>query len=336
MTITFACPACGKQIRAKDEAAGKSGKCNGCNSVLTVPRENAAAMIARGPDEVFAPQRAAPPPARREQPQPPAAYAPQPQELQQQPQPQIQYVPVPVPYHAPAPVQAVQPNIIVNVAQHASAHATAVAIANARPAYTNGLATAAAVIALLALFFAWIPFLGMLAIPAAVLAIVLAGLALLLALFNRGAGLFRAIAGGAFGLLAIVVAIASTGAAAKSIVEEANKVQAREKNTAAVAPQQRTAAKPASAPLIAPKVAAAVVPAALATEPVTKPTPAPPVDPNAEAQRKFAGALHNGRALVNAGVFPGARKQFQKIIDGAPDTDIAAEAQKELDAIAKK
>jgi hypothetical protein len=241
-----------------------------------------------------------------------------------------------VPYHAPAPVQAVQPNIIVNVAQHATAQATAVAIANARPAYTNGLATAAAVIALLALFFAWIPFLGMLAIPAAVLAIVLAGLALLLALFNRGAGLFRAIAGGALGLFAIVVAIASTGAAAKSIVDQANNAKARENNAPAAAPRQHAVAKPVSAPTIPPKTAVAVVPAALASEPTTKPTPAPPVDPNAEARKKFAGALNNGRALVNAGVFPGARKQFKKIIDGAPGTDIAAEAQTELDAIAKK
>jgi hypothetical protein len=333
MTITFACPKCGRQIRVKDEAAGKNGKCNGCNSVLTVPREQKGSMIAREPDEVVAPQRAAPPmTVRPEQPRPPALYAQQPQELQQQ-QPQIQYVPVPVPYHA-APA-APAPNIIVNVAQHATAHATAVAIANARPAYTNGLATAAVVLALLALLFSWIPFLGMLAIPAAGLAIILAGLAFLLALFNRGAGLIRAIAGGALGLLAIIVAIASTGAAAKSIVDEANKSEAARTLRPGQAPQQQhVVAKPVAALPITPKpVASTVVPIA---DPEVKPEPVAPVDPNVAARKKFSSALANGRQLVKARIYSGARKQFQRIIDGAPGTEIAAEAQQALDAIAKE
>jgi hypothetical protein len=221
----------------------------------------------------------------------------------------------------------------VNVAQHATAHATAVAIANGRPAYTNGLATAAAVVALLALFFSWIPFLGLLAIPAAVLAIILAGLALLLALFNRGAGLLRAVGGGVLGLVAIVVAIASTGAAVKSIADEANKAKARENAPARTAPQQQHAvAKPAAVIAITPKpVAAPVVPVAA---PETKPLA--PVDPNVAARKKFSSALANGRQLAKARIYSGARKQFQRIIDGAPGTEIAAEAQKELDAIAKE
>jgi hypothetical protein len=334
MTITFACPKCGRQIRVKDEAAGKNGKCNGCNSVLTVPREQQGSMIARGPDEVLAPARAAPPPlpARPEQPHPPALYVQQPQELQQQ-QPQIQYVPVPVPYHAAPPAPA--PNIIVNVSQHATAHATAIAIANSRPAYTNGLATAAVVLALLALLFSWIPFLGMLAIPAAGLAIILAGLAFLLALFNRGAGLIKAIAGGALGLLAIIVAIASTGAAAKSIVDEANKSEAARALRPGQAPQQQhVVAKPVAVIPITPKpVASAVVPVA---DSEAKPEPVAPVDPNVAARKRFSGALANGRQLAKARIYPSARKQFRRIIDGAPGTEIAAEAQQELDAIAKE
>jgi len=37
MTITFDCPECGRPIRTKDAAAGKSGRCNDCGSALTVP-----------------------------------------------------------------------------------------------------------------------------------------------------------------------------------------------------------------------------------------------------------------------------------------------------------
>ncbi|MCU0709439.1 MAG: M48 family metalloprotease [Pirellula sp.] len=35
--IEFACPECGRRLRAPIEAAGKSGKCNGCGSKTTIP-----------------------------------------------------------------------------------------------------------------------------------------------------------------------------------------------------------------------------------------------------------------------------------------------------------
>ncbi len=36
--IQFACPYCGKVIKVKAEAAGKHGKCSGCNQEITIPQ----------------------------------------------------------------------------------------------------------------------------------------------------------------------------------------------------------------------------------------------------------------------------------------------------------
>jgi hypothetical protein len=35
--IAFACPGCGKQLKVKDELAGKKVKCPGCGCVAQVP-----------------------------------------------------------------------------------------------------------------------------------------------------------------------------------------------------------------------------------------------------------------------------------------------------------
>jgi len=47
MTIRFACPKCGRAIRTSDDAAGKSGKCNDCGTVLAVPRSALTATVPR-------------------------------------------------------------------------------------------------------------------------------------------------------------------------------------------------------------------------------------------------------------------------------------------------
>ena len=45
--ISFECSGCGKQIKVKDELAGKKGKCPGCGKPITVPaaRETLAAAV---------------------------------------------------------------------------------------------------------------------------------------------------------------------------------------------------------------------------------------------------------------------------------------------------
>lgn len=56
-------------------------------------------------------------------------------------------------------------------------------------------------------------------------------------------------------------------------------------------------------------------------------------DPEAAARKRFSTKLANARALIKAGVLPPARKSLQEIIDTAPATAIAAEAQQELDSL---
>ncbi len=65
MTIRFDCPKCGRAIRVSDGAAGRSGKCNDCGGVLTVPRSEETATVPRSDDEILAPWRDTPPPPTR-------------------------------------------------------------------------------------------------------------------------------------------------------------------------------------------------------------------------------------------------------------------------------
>jgi hypothetical protein len=57
------------------------------------------------------------------------------------------------------------------------------------------------------------------------------------------------------------------------------------------------------------------------------------LEPNGAAPARFASKLVNARALIKAGVLQPARKYLTDIIDGAPGTSIAAEAQRELEAL---
>jgi hypothetical protein len=60
--------------------------------------------------------------------------------------------------------------------------------------------------------------------------------------------------------------------------------------------------------------------------------PHPPSKDRA-ARKKFGGVLKNARTLAEAKLVAAARKDLERIITGAPGTAIAAEAQKELDAL---
>ncbi|HET6325645.1 MAG TPA: hypothetical protein VFG04_13280 [Planctomycetaceae bacterium] len=92
-------------------------------------------------------------------------------------------------------------------------------------------------------------------------------------------------------------------------------------NTAPIAQSQPV--NPASAAPVAPVVVQPIVGLSA-------------VDPNIVARKKFSSALANGRALVRAGIYMPARERFNRIVSGAPGTEIATEAQQELNAIANK
>ena len=53
-------------------------------------------------------------------------------------------------------------------------------------------------------------------------------------------------------------------------------------------------------------------------------------DPNTAADRTYRGLLHNAKQLIKAGVYPPAINDLQRIINGAPGTRVAAEAQRLL------
>lgn len=83
----------------------------------------------------------------------------------------------------------------------------------------SALGTASFVVGVLALLFGWIPFLGLLAIPVATIGILLAGLGLLIAMFNglRGAGM--PLLGAAICVAAWFLPLASTGGASVVLQE---------------------------------------------------------------------------------------------------------------------
>lgn len=80
------------------------------------------------------------------------------------------------------------------------------------------------VIGVLALLVGWVPFLGLVAIPVAVIGAVLAALGLIIALFKgfRGAGL--PLLGGAICVVAVILPLASTGSASVAITETMDEV----------------------------------------------------------------------------------------------------------------
>jgi hypothetical protein len=326
MTITFACPKCGREIRARDELAGKKGKCNGCQNSIVVP--TSAPLVgelipARPPMLAVEPKR-----------RPPAVPD---DELVIAPAPQ----PAPVPHYQP-------PNIVVNVTQTAHAHASAVAIAGAAP-YSNGWAKAALVLAVLSLLISWIPFISTLAIVGVSLVGLLAVIAFFAALFHGGRGILTTIAALVVGGVATVLIVVSTvvGATAAAVAAKASAdAKAQEQAIAAVraaaaAPAAKASPRDAALASIPeptgskPRKPSASSRIASAEPPAEKPVVVEQTqaERDADARQKFAGILRNARSLAKAGVLPGAEKAFRRVIAGAPGTAIAAEAQKDLDGL---
>lgn len=83
---------------------------------------------------------------------------------------------------------------------------------------------AAIVVGIFALLFGWVPFLGLFAIPVAVLGIVLAGIGLLLAVMRKFKGAGLPLLGGVLSIAGVGVPILSTGGASIAITETAEHV----------------------------------------------------------------------------------------------------------------
>jgi hypothetical protein len=125
---------------------------------------------------------------------------------------------------------------------------------------SNGLGTASLVLGILACLICWIPFLGMLAIPVAIIGIILAAIGFLLGIFRKSSK-GGAIAGGITCLLAIIISVSVTGKTAAVITESMAKSDKTIQNEqrGAVAPHQPVAPINMSA-VPAPQVPAPVSP----------------------------------------------------------------------------
>jgi hypothetical protein len=319
MTITFACPQCGKQLRVADDAAGKKGQCK-CGHSLRIPDRSTplrAELIPAPPREAALRTQSSAPPLPFDQ---VAVPAPPPQ-------------PAPQHYQPAAP-----PQIVVNVAQHTQA--TAVAVAGA-PAYSNGWAKAALALAVLALLISWIPVVSVAAIIGLSLAVLLAAIGFLASLFHGGRGLLTSIGAVCVsGVGAVLVVISTAAAVAVGTVGVAAKAAAdAERERAAKAPARAVATPTAAAvlprpaqPVEKPASIAASVPTVTGTA-AAAPKPSPPVDPEASARKRFTAKLNQARNLIRAKVYGAAERNLRQIIAEAPGTAIAADARKELDAM---
>ncbi len=165
--IEFQCLGCGKQLKVKDEVAGKKGKCPKCGAVLLVPSSNIEMLNNESVDvaEHFDSQ----PVSRVHQSN--QALSPQ--------QPQLEHGHV---QQAPS----------VNVHM---------------PKRTSSLGVVSLILGIVALLFCWVPILGLLSLPLSILGVLLAGIGLLVALTRRGAGIGWPIGGGVVSGLALVVAL---------------------------------------------------------------------------------------------------------------------------------
>lgn len=113
----------------------------------------------------------------------------------------------------------IKQTVVVNANSGASSSSEANAIAVAGSGYNNSLATAALLLAIASIVFAFVPSLAFLAIPTAALALLLSILGALISIFHWGAGVGSA-------LLAGILSIASLVVASRGLAQASAKVPA--------------------------------------------------------------------------------------------------------------
>ena len=201
--LKFHC-ACGKKIGAPDEYEGRRVKCPKCGMAVVARREeppaeeHAAALAAMTSQPVEVTRVAAPPPPPQAQALPTMASA----AYVTPPAPSAVYVQHP---------QAAYSATIVNVPQQKGA---------------SGFGIAALVIGIIAVLFCWVPFVGMLAIPLGLIALLLATVGVIVSLAGGKSGVGLPVAGGVLALLAIGIPILMTGAMAGAVGSAAAKAAA--------------------------------------------------------------------------------------------------------------
>ena len=289
MTITFACPKCGREIRVRDEAAGKKGRCNGCQNSIVIPAPPLTGELITAPMPAAVSRRSAPPRRVEE-------------------------------YEAPEPRQQPAPNIVVNVSQHAQATAIA-----GGGGYSNGWAKAALLVAVLSLLVCWIPFLGTFAFLGVGLAGLLCFVGFLAAIFRGGRGLATTIGAALISAVAAVGASMSTVASAAALAKAA--AEAAEKNRPRRPAFERPVAAPKTT--IAGVVPAAAMPVAKAEEKQQVAEPEPVAEPQRQEVGQPKATVKSPKSriparptleranLAKAGLFAAAERKYRQVIESA-------------------
>ena len=100
-----------------------------------------------------------------------------------------------------------------------------------QPKSTNGIGIAALVLGILACLTCWIPFIGMFSIPVSVLGILLGIIGMIISVIGHRSKIGMPVAGTIVCVVAIVVAVASTGGTTRAITEAARETNRKAKAT---------------------------------------------------------------------------------------------------------
>lgn len=188
--IHFKCPHCGKSINVKDEGAGRTGKCPGCQGIVHVPQPETKnrELLVPHPPELSSPPtviaaRPTPPPLTRPVCEPAGAQEP---------------------LFSSVPATAIQ----VDVGQ------------SSRAAHSLGIASL--ILGALSFFVCWLPLIGLFFSG---LGLVLGGIGLFLAIVRKRSGIGFSIAGTAISSVALVTGFVFMYAVAGTVasVDEALK-----------------------------------------------------------------------------------------------------------------
>ena len=197
-------------------------------------------------------------------------------------QPAVVYVQAPAAPAAPAPQQIVQTTVIVNTAKQG-----------------NTCATLAAGLGVLSLIAAFVPFLGLIVVPAAGLTLLLALFGFIIALGRGGTGIVGSLGGGLLAIIAIPLALASTFAGSVAAVQAVGDARQQAIQAAEQAARVETTPEPmpvAAAP--APQAEPAVITPVVASEPepAADNSPAEP-EPAAKPSRLRTWTSAGGRTI---------------------------------------
>jgi hypothetical protein len=363
MTIQFACPTCGRNIRVRDEAAGHKGTCQDCGSVISVP----AAPI--GGQRV---ESSSSNPQKARSGRSAAASAVTQDDSTGDDSTSDDSVDAPM----------------GEVARGAKGKSSAVVPAKAKKEKSNNWARAAFGTAVVGLLVSWIAAINYIATGVVTIALGLTILAFVLSFRRQGNGRNLTIASAVIACVAIPVIVITTqmekerqqlvasiraqadaigafrdrqfstkpptasqaganstgttqaniaGPAANANGSETSQSAATQSSASGASATESADSTPATANGSSanspkrPQTVIVVIPPGNTGSPATSPPVTKRLD--GVTSKRVQKTLDQGRRLVKTKNIRGAERAFRRVIDAAPGTSLAAEAQQELDAL---